>query len=98
MAACLVTVPFNPANEPIVGAPGNCLRKTGLKKVTCSASVECMIWVLRVRSVSATAMPTPDPILRVRLKIAVPSLRKCSGRVEKAATETGTYMRPVPRP
>ena len=43
-----------------------------------------MICVLRTSSVVTAEMPTLEPRLRIRLKNAVPSLRKCGCSVEKA--------------
>ena len=43
-----------------------------------------MIWVLRVSSVSTTEMPMLLPMLRMRLNIAVPSLRSAGESVANA--------------
>ncbi len=39
-----------------------------------------------------------EPILRVRLSTAAPSVRKLGGRVPNASTCSGTKVRPMPRP
>ena len=38
------------------------------------------------------------PILRIRLKIAVPWVRTCRGRVEKVIVLSGTKTKPRPNP
>ena len=55
---------------------------------TCSASCECTICVFSVNSASTIEMPTLPPILRIRLKIAVPCVRCWRDSVENAIDET----------
>ena len=49
-----------------------------------------MICVLRVSRVFTTEMPMLLPRLRVRLKIAVPSLRSAGASVANVAAASGT--------
>ena len=43
-------------------------------------------------------MPTLLPILRIRLKIAVPCVRMCRGKVEKVTMLSGVKTKPRPKP
>ncbi len=49
-----------------------------------------MVCVLRVNNVFTSEMPMLLPTLRVRLKIAVPSLRSAGVSVAKVAAASGT--------
>jgi len=57
-----------------------------------------MIWVLRDSIAITTEMPIELPTLRIRLKIAEPSVRRCTGKVAKAMVESGTKTKPRPKP
>ena len=54
--------------------------------------------VFSTSSASTIAIPTLLPMLRVRLKIAVPCVRICRGKVEKVTMLKGVKTRPRPNP
>src|SRR6185312_5444131 len=69
-----------------------------LKELACAASAECAVWVPLARIVVVTDTPIALPTLRMRLIIALPSVRKTADRVANATRFMGTKTSPMPRP
>src|SRR5580693_3503220 len=70
----------------------------GIRAWNCSVAdiPSWTIWVFSAKSASTTAMPQLPPILRVRLKIAVPWVRICRGKVENVTVLNGVKTKPSP--
>ena len=63
-----------------------------------SARLACIIMLYRVRRRVVTEMPMLEPMLRIRLKKAVPCVRNRGARVEKVVVLSGTKTSPRPKP
>src|SRR5438270_113566 len=71
---------------------------SGLSGRRCSTRREWTICVFSASSATTIEMPMLPPILRIRLKIAVPCVRICRGKVEKVTVLSGVKMKPRPNP
>ncbi len=51
-----------------------------------------------VSSAITTEMPTEEPMLRISVQSAAPSVRNSAGRLAKAMVFSGTNTKPSPKP
>src|SRR6185312_16115101 len=72
--------------------------RASLNGVTCSTSWLWNMVVMLVRRAMTTEMPTDEPMLRISVHSAAPSVRSAAGRVAKAIVFSGTKMKPSPNP
>ena len=70
----------------------------GLSGRSGSTSRECTIWVFWTNKASRIAMPMLLPMLRIKLKMAVPWVSTERGKVEKLIVLSGTKTNPSPKP
>src|SRR3546814_7527028 len=97
MLACRVISPLTLSrlSSEEKSSPGIAFATLGLSGRTVSTSRECTVAALRIVIACNTEMPIDDPILRISVNIAVPSLRYLGASVAKAIVDRGTKMRPV---
>ena len=69
-----------------------------LNGVTCSTSWLWNCIVMLVSCAMTTEMPTDEPMLRISVHSAAPSVRNSPGRVAKAIVLSGTKTKPSPNP
>ena len=80
------------------GGTNNGACASGLSGRKCSTSRECTICVFWISSASKIEMPMLPPRLRIKLRIAVPCVRMCRGRLDSAIVFNGTKVQPSPKP
>src|SRR5271168_394819 len=69
-----------------------------LNGVACSTSWLWNMVVMLVSRAMTTEMPTDEPMLRMSVQSAAPSVRNSPGRLAKAIVLSGTKMKPRPNP
>ena len=98
--ACWVTMASSmarPLSVAVSSTPLACA-SASLNGVTYSTSRACVSVDFCVSSAITTEMPTELPMLRTSVRIALPSVRRCPGRVANATVLSGTNTKPTPNP
>ena len=74
------------------------IRIASLNGVTCSTSWLWYMVIMLVSRAMTIEMPTDEPMLRISVHSAAPSVRSSPGRLAKAMVLSGTKMKPSPNP
>ena len=101
IAACWVTRPSNAAKSwrlRPASATASGRRIASLNGVTCSTSWLWKVVIMLVNWAMNIEMPTEEPMLRISVHSAAPSVRIAAGSVAKAMVLSGTKTKPRPTP